>query len=148
MPLWWDKVFFGYMSNSGIAGSWARLIPIFMRNCQSVFIVAVKVCTHSHQQCKNAPLIPSFTLHEYRQSALRTNIKLILIEFIEFKIKSHCNIIKLNQTENNPTLSTSKFLMHRLKQHSHELLCKGLFAILMIACLFHILMHRFIVHTG
>ena len=40
-------IFSGYMHRSGIAESYGRFIPSFLRNLPTVFIMAV-----SHQQCK------------------------------------------------------------------------------------------------
>ena len=48
---------FGYMPRSGIAGSWGRTIPSFLRNHQIDF---QRVCTslYSNQQWRSVPLTP------------------------------------------------------------------------------------------
>ena len=48
---------FGYMPNSGIAGSQGRPIPNFLRNCQIGF-QSGSSSLHSHQQWRSVPLAP------------------------------------------------------------------------------------------
>ena len=63
MSLWYECASFGYMPKSGIAGSWDRLIPNFMRNHQTDFQSG---CTslHSHQQWRSVPLTPHPLQHK------------------------------------------------------------------------------------
>lgn len=49
--LWDSGASFGYMPRNGMAGSWGRTIPSFLRNCQIDFQIL-----QSHQQIKNVPL--------------------------------------------------------------------------------------------
>ena len=51
------------MPKSGIAGSWGRLIPIFLRNSHNDF---QNGCTslHSHQKWRNIPLISHLLQHK------------------------------------------------------------------------------------
>ena len=57
MSLWYDWASFGYMPKNGIAGSWGRLIPNFLRNHHIDFQSG---CTslHSHQKWRSVPLTP------------------------------------------------------------------------------------------
>lgn len=42
VSLWWDKVTFGYSQEW--CSSWGRSIPIFLRNCTLISIMAIQVC--------------------------------------------------------------------------------------------------------
>ena len=57
MSLWQDWASFRYIPKSGIAGSWGRLFPNFLRNCHTDI---QRGCTslHSHQQCRSVPFSP------------------------------------------------------------------------------------------
>ena len=57
MLLWYDRASLGYIPKSGIAGSWGRLTPSFLRNRHTDFHSG---CTslHSHQQWMSVPPIP------------------------------------------------------------------------------------------
>ena len=41
---------FGYMPKSGIAGSWGRLTPNFLRNCHTDFQSGLQVCTPTRNE--------------------------------------------------------------------------------------------------
>ena len=47
----------GYMTRSGIAGSYGGFIPSFSQNLHTVFHSG-SISLHSHQQCKGVPLSP------------------------------------------------------------------------------------------
>ena len=47
-------VFSGYMSSSGIAGSYCTFIPSFLRNLHTVFHSGC-ISLHSHRKCKKFP---------------------------------------------------------------------------------------------
>ena len=57
MLLWYNRASLGYIPKSGIAGSWGKLTPSFLRNRHTDFHSG---CTslHSHQQWMSVPLIP------------------------------------------------------------------------------------------
>ena len=63
MSLWHNWASFGYISKSGIAGSWGRLFPNFLRNCYYDF---QSDCSslHSHQQCRSVLLTPHPLQHK------------------------------------------------------------------------------------
>ena len=50
-------VFSEYMSSSGLAGSYSRFIPSFLRNLHAVLHSGC-ISLHSHQQCSRVPLSP------------------------------------------------------------------------------------------
>ena len=83
----WDMVpSFGYMPRSGIAGSWGRTIPNFLRNHQVDFQSG---CTslYSHQQWRSVPLAPHPYPHELSlvflilatSMGIRWNLRVVLI---------------------------------------------------------------------
>jgi hypothetical protein len=77
---------FGYMPNSGIAGSQGRPIPNFLRNCQIGF-QSGSSSLHSHQQWRSVPLAPYPHQHELSLVCLilailtgvRWNLRVVLI---------------------------------------------------------------------
>ena len=52
----------GYMSRSGIAGSYGGFIPSFLRNPHTIFNSG-DINLHSHKQCKSVPFTPHTLQH-------------------------------------------------------------------------------------
>jgi hypothetical protein len=57
VSLWDFETSFGYMPRNGIAGSWGRTLPNFLRNHQIDFHSGF-TSFYSHQQWRSAPLTP------------------------------------------------------------------------------------------
>ena len=86
VSLWNDWVSLGYMPRSGIAGSWGRLIPSFLRNSHTIFQSG---CTslHSHQQWRSDTLTPHSLQHKLSSvllilailTGVRWHLRVILI---------------------------------------------------------------------
>ena len=62
VSLWDGGASFGYMPRGGIAGSWYRSVPNFLRNCQVSFQNS-DVSSHSHQQWRSVSHAPQSCQH-------------------------------------------------------------------------------------
>ena len=86
MSLWHDWASFEYIPKSGIAGSWGRLFPNFLRNCHTD---TQRGCTslHSHQQLRSVPFSPQPLQHKFSSvflilailTGVRWNLRVVLI---------------------------------------------------------------------
>ena len=86
MSLWHGWPSFGYISQSGIAGSWGRLFPNFLRNRH---IDIQRGCTnlYSHQKCRSVPFPPQPLQHKLSSvflilailTGVRWNLRVVLI---------------------------------------------------------------------
>jgi GTP-binding protein EngB required for normal cell division len=89
MSLWDIGTSYGYMPKKGIAGSWGRTIPSFLRNHQTCFQSGF-TCLYSHQQWRNVPTsLTHKIVHLYSQYLGRSNweFKIILEKKKEMKRK-------------------------------------------------------------
>ena len=57
MSLLYENALFGCIPKKGMAGSWGRLIPIFLSNRHTDFQSGFR-SSHSHQQWKSVPISP------------------------------------------------------------------------------------------
>ena len=86
MSLWHDWASFGYKPKSGIAGSWGRLFPNFLRN-RHTDIQRGCSSLHSHKQCRSVPFSPQPLQHKLSSVVLilailtgvKWNLRVVLI---------------------------------------------------------------------
>ena len=86
MSLWYDWTFCRYIPKSGIAGSWGRLFPNFLRN-RHTGIQSGCTSLHSHQQWRSIPFTPHPLQHKLSSmflilailTGVRWNLRVVLI---------------------------------------------------------------------
>ena len=85
--LWYDWASFGHAPKSGIAGSWGRLFPKFLRNRHTDFQSGC-LSLHFHQQWRRSiPLIPNPLQHKLSSvflilailTGVKWNLRVVLI---------------------------------------------------------------------
>ena len=88
--LWYDGVSFGY---SGIAGSWGRLIPNFLRNCHIDFQSG---CTsfNFYQKCRTVPIHYSISSPQWAVSSV------FFISLWQIRFKTECSVQKVISCDN------------------------------------------------
>jgi hypothetical protein len=77
LVIWWTS--FGYITRSGIPGSWGRTIPRFLRNNQ-IYFQSGCMSLHSHQKWENRPLAPHTSQH------------VLLLEFFYLSHSDGCKV--------------------------------------------------------
>ena len=92
MSLWHSWASFGYISKSGIAGSWGKLFPNFLRN-HHTDIQSGYTSLRSHQQCRSVPFSPQPLQHKLSSvflilailTGIRWNLRVVICIFLMTK---------------------------------------------------------------